>query len=381
MTPDPFGLRSLHVDELRGRPGTKWHRPGGRLAAWVADMDFPIAPPIRERLVDLATRDVGYPDWEHVGVSPLRALFVERMERRHRWRPEVARLHELNDVVQGVSMAIHHLTAPGDGVVVHTPAYAPFLRTVAAMGRRVVRVPWPFDHDALADRLRVESAAMLLLCHPHNPTGHVFERPELEQLATIAGRFDLAVVSDEIHADLTYAPQAHVPFESLGDEVSARSVTVTSASKAFNLAGLRWAILHAGHDRMHRALDSLPGDYVGAPNLMAVAATEAAWHHGDPWLTAVRGVLEDNRHRLGELLAAQLPGVGYRVPDATYLAWLDCRALGLGDDPATTFASRGVELSPGPTFGPEGRGHVRLNFATSPAVLEQVVAEMAASDG
>jgi cysteine-S-conjugate beta-lyase len=377
VTADPFGLRTLDVDELRRRPGTKWHRPGGRLAAWVADMDYPIAPPIRERLVDLASRDVGYPDWGHVGVSPLRALFAERMEVRYGWRPDIARLHELTDVVQGVSMAIHHLTEPGDGVVVHTPAYAPFLRTIEAMGRRVVRVPWPFDHDALAERLRVEPATLLLLCHPHNPTGHVFDRPELEQLATIAARFDLAIVSDEIHADLTHAPHVHVPFESLGDEASARCVTVTSASKTFNLAGLRWAIMHAGHDRMHDALRSLPGHYLGAPNLMAVAATEAAWQHGEPWLTAVRDLLDENRHRLAELLALHLPAVGYRVPDATYLAWLDCRALGLGDDPAVTFAERGVELSPGPTFGVEGRGHVRLNFATSPAVLERLVEAMA----
>ena len=136
---------------------------------------------------------------------------------------------------------------------------------------------------------------MLLLCHPHNPTGHVFGKAELEQLATVAGRFDLAVVSDEIHADLTYPPHVHVPFESLDHEVSARAVTVTSASKAFNLAGLRWAILHAGHDRMHDALRTLPGHYLGAPNLMAVAATEAPT---DPTaVLAWAGALADSREK------------------------------------------------------------------------------------
>lgn len=376
----------MDVDDLVRRPGTKWHRPSGRLAAWVADMDFPIAPSIRHRLTDLAERDVGYPDWEYADVSPLPVLFAQRMEQRYSWRPAVDRLHELSDVLQDVCLAIHHLTEPGDGIVLHTPAYAPFLRTIEAMGRRVVRVPWPFDHERLDRQLAGEGmggqsagrvASMMLLCHPHNPTGHVFDRAELEVVADIAARHDLAVVSDEIHADLTHHPHVHVPFESLGVEVSARSVTVTAASKAFNLAGLRWAVMHAGHDRMHAALSVLPRHYFGSPNLMAVAATQVAWTHGDDWLEAVRAVLDENRHHLVDLLGEHLPGAVYQVPDATYLAWIDCRALGLGDDPAAVFAERGVELSPGHTFGPEGAGHVRLNFATSPDVLARIVATMA----
>ncbi len=184
------------------------------------------------------------------------------------------------------------------------------------------------------------------------------------------------MVSDEIHADLVHAPHGHVPFDSLGPEVSARTITVTSASKAFNLAGLRWAIMHAGSDMMRSALDALPAHYLGAPNVMAVEATATAWTAGDPWLESVREVLDENRHALSGLLAAHLPGVRYTPPDATYLAWLDCRALELGDDPATTFRERGVELSPGPQFGVEGAGFVRLNFATSPAILAETVAAM-----
>jgi cysteine-S-conjugate beta-lyase len=374
---DPFGLRSLDVATLRRRPGAKWHRPGGRLAAWVADMDFPVAPAISERLVALATTDLGYPDWDRATASPLPELFASRMSERYGWTPGVARLHELADVVQGVRLAIHHLTDPGDAIVLHTPAYTPFLRTIESMGRRILRVPWPFDLERADRDLTADGARMLLLCHPHNPTGHVFDRAELEQLAELAARHDLTVVSDEIHADLTHPPHVHVPFESLGAEVSARAVTVTSASKAFNTAGLRWAVLHAGDDRLHTTLRTLSDHYFGAPNLMAVAATEAAWTAGGPWLDAVRAVLDENRQRLTGLLAEHLPGAAYRPPGATYLAWVDCRALGLGDDPAVEFASRGVELSPGPNFGPEGRGHVRLNLATSPALLERIVTTMA----
>ena len=377
---DPFGLRSLDVEQLRRRPGAKWHRPGGRLAAWVADMDFPIAPAIRDRLVELATTDVGYPDWERAGASPLPLRFVRRMVDRYGWEPRLERLHELSDVVQGVRVALHHLTDPGDAVALHTPAYAPFLRTIERMGRRIVRVPWPFDHDRLDAELDDAGARVLLLCHPHNPTGHVFSRDELGHLAQIAARHDLDVVSDEIHADLTHAPHGHVPCESVAAEtapvVAARSVTITSASKTFNTAGLRWAVLHAGSDRLHAVLDGLGEHYFGAPNLMAVAATEAAWTEGDEWLRSVLEVLDENRRALTGLLADHLPGAGYRVPDATYLAWIDCRPLGLGTDPASVFAERGVEVSPGPTFGVEGEGYVRLNLATSPAVLERIVTAM-----
>ncbi len=177
---DPFGLDDLDVADLKARPGTKWSRAGGRLAAWVADMDFPIAPAVRDRLIELARTDVGYPDWPAIGRSALPERFAERMATRFGWAPAVDRLHEIGDVMQGVSVAIHHLTRPGDGIVLHMPAYHPFLETIAAAGRRIVPVPaelvggaWRFDHDELAARLRErgrDAARLLLLCHPHNPT-------------------------------------------------------------------------------------------------------------------------------------------------------------------------------------------------------------------
>lgn len=384
---DPFGLDALELDELRTRPGAKWHRHPDRLAAWVADMDFRPPPAVLDRLRAVVDRgDVGYPDWLPYGTSPLREVFVDRMVDRFDWRIGIDRVHELNDVIQGVRVAIHHLTAPGDGVALHVPAYPPFLSTIESSGRRLVEIPaldtpdgWAFDHDELDERLEREGAAVLLLCHPHNPTGHVFTEPELRRLAAIAERHDLVVISDEIHAELVHAPARHVPLAALGPDVEARTVTITSASKAFNLAGLRWAVLHAGSDRLHQALRALPDHYLGAPNLMAVEATLAAWDDGDEWQRAVLARLDANRHLLGDLLAGQLPAIGYHVPDATYLAWLDCRGLGV-DDPAAAFRRRGVELSPGPTFGRQGAGFVRLNFATSSRLLGRLVAAMAASE-
>ncbi len=380
---DEHGLDPA-LKTLRGRPGVKWASIDGRLAAWVADMDFPIAQPIADRLQALAGSDVGYPNWPSLLRSPLPERFAARMSDRFGWEPAADRLLELADVMQGVVVAIHHLTAPGDGVVLHVPSYPPFLSAIAAAGRRLIEVPaqlvdgrWGFDHDELDDRLARDPARMLLLCHPHNPTGHVFDRVELDRLAEIAMRHDLVVVSDEIHGELVHPPHRHLPFASLGSEVEARTVTVTSSSKAFNLAGLRWAIAHVGSAALHSALAALPDHYFGAPNVMAVAATEAAWQDGDEWQAAVGRQLDANRVRLVDLLATHLPGVGYSIPDATYLAWLDCRGLELGDNPAATFRRRGVELSPGPRCGPQGQGFARLNFATGPTLLAQIVEAMA----
>jgi cystathionine beta-lyase len=374
---DPFGLRALTIEEVRSRRGIKWQHGCAAFAAWVADMDFPIAPAIRDRLMAVVCDDVGYPSWAGVRArSPAVDAFIERTTTRWGWTPHRDRCREFADVMQAVRVAVHHLTQPGDGVVLHAPAYHPFLHTIADMGRRLVAVPFPFDHDELDEQLRRSPARLMILCHPHNPTGHVFTRDELERIADVALRHRLVVVADEVHADLVHAPHGHVPFESLGDEVARQTVTVTSASKAFNLAGLRWAVMHAGHDAMLTEVDALPDHYFGTPNVMAVEATVAAWRDGDAWLDDVRAVLDENRHRLADLLAMHLPGVRYTPPDATYLAWLDCRELGLGDDPAATFLERGVELSPGRQFGDEGAGHVRLNFATSPTILDQLVRAM-----
>jgi cysteine-S-conjugate beta-lyase len=381
---DPFGLRSLDVEALRRREGAKWQAHPAPFAAWVADMDFPAAPAITDALREVVDRsELGYPNWGGpYALSPAAKLFPQRMADRFAWDCDPDRVRDLVDVLQGVRAAVLHCSEPGDGVVLHLPAYFPFLATIDDMGRRLVTVHFDdearsFDYDRLDDELTDDGARVWILCHPQNPLGHVFARPELERIAELAAKHDLMVVSDEIHADLVMPGHGHVPFESLGADVSARTATVTSSSKAFNLAGLRWAVMHTGHAGLQEALDALPGHYLGAPNLMAVTATVAAWTDGDSWLEAVLGVVDENRRSLGGLLDEHLPGTRYTPPAATYLAWLDCRVLGLGDEPADVFRERGVELSPGTQFGPPGSGHVRLNLATSPSVLEAMVRTMA----
>ena len=184
------------------------------------------------------------------------------------------------------------------------------------------------------------------------------------------------MISDEIHADLVHDPHRHLPIAALGDDVASRTVTVSSASKAFNLAGLRWAIMHVGHRPTLDAIDALPPHLLGAPNLLGVEATIAAWTVGAPWLEAIRAQLDRNRHRVVERLGA-IPGVELCLPDATYLAWIDARGLQLGVEPHDVIRRAGVELSPGPTFGPNGAGFVRLNFATSADVLEVILDRVA----
>ena len=381
---DPFGFDSLDLDWLRSKPGGKWHKHPGLLAAWIADMDFPPPPVVTaaiQRVVDQG--DLGYPV-HSPGPSPTLQVFVERMRDRFGWHIERTHTRELNDVMQGVQMALHHGTEPGDGVVVFVPSYPPFLDTVHDNQRRLVPVAghrsassptgWEFSLDEFADTVARERPRALLLCHPQNPTGHVWSEDELRRIAEVADEHDLLVVSDEIHSDLTFAPHVHRPFALFSPN---RTVTVTAASKAFNLAALRYAVMHVGPEHLLATVKSAPDHLYGAANLFGAEAARAAWSEGDDWFTAVMAHLDLQRHRLADLLAEHLPGVVYTPPAATYLAWLDCRALGLGDDPSEEFARRGVRLSEGPNFGSEGRGHVRLNFATSGAVLEAMVTRMA----
>ncbi len=374
---------------LRAKHGVKWHRPGpSLLPAWVADMDFPLAPVIAEAIGAALDRgDLGYPDWDG---HPLAGAFAERMRRRHGWRPDPGHVRGVTDLIQSLQLTLTLLTEPGDGVVAFTPNYPPFLRTLESMRRPLVAAPlepgpgggWTWDHDLLEHRVRAGRARILLLVNPHNPTGKVFTAGELRRVADLAERHDLIVISDEIHADLVHAPHRHTPFAALDAGTAARTVTVTSASKAFNIAGLRTALAHVGPAVLRTAWDAQPPDLYGATNVLGVEATRAAWAHGDAWLAAVTAHLTRQRDHLAERVAA-MPGLDLLVPEAGYLAWLDCRDAGLGEEAADWFRrNAGVELSAGSEFGSGAVGSVagsraRLNFATTREVLDLILDRMA----
>ncbi|MBV9354041.1 MAG: aminotransferase class I/II-fold pyridoxal phosphate-dependent enzyme, partial [Chloroflexi bacterium] len=216
---------------------------------------------------------------------------------------------------------------------------------------------------------------LLLLCNPHNPTGRSFQRAELEAVAEVALERKLIVVVDEVHADLVYSGRRHIPFATLAAEVAARTVTITSATKAYNIPGLRCGLMHFGSEELReRFRRALPDRLFGKANLFGVEATLAAWRYGQPWLDDVLRRLQANRDRLAEVIAHELPGVRHYPPEASYLAWLNCQALDLPSSPQAYFLEQArVGLADGADFGPPGVGCARLNFATSPTILDELL--------
>ncbi|MFB4287633.1 MalY/PatB family protein [Nonomuraea sp. ATR24] len=347
--------------------GLKWAKAApGVIPAWVADMDFRTAPAVREALRRRADGDLGYPVWlDSPQCEPLAEAFAERMAARFGWAADAGSVRTYSDLNQALQVLLHVCTERGDAVALHTPAYHPFLGTLESMGRPLRPVPMVADGDSW--RFEVPDLAgcrVLLLVNPHNPTGRVFTRAELEELAEHAERHDLLVISDEIHADLVYEPHRHIPFATI---LPNRTVTLTSATKAFNLGGIRCSVAHVGAPAARKALDAQPEFVFGSPSVFGVEATVAAWRHGDAWLEETRALLDHNRH----LIASGLPeGVTYRVPEATYLAWLGYGRPGMAE---VLEREARVLLSDGAAFGPGGETFVRLNFATGRPVLEEIL--------
>ena len=379
-------LDGLNLEDLQDSAGIKWRRYGRDvLPAWVAEMDFPVAPPIREALGRLVSRSqLGY---HNVPISTrLRRALVQRLAERFGWTVAPEQVRPLVNVVQGLEAAVFSCTRPGEGVLVQTPIYPPFLEAVRSTGRRLDACPWvcgperyEIDFDALGRSIRPDTR-LFLLCHPHNPTGRLLDSTELKTLAEWAIRHDWIVVSDEIHADLNLTPtRTHQPFASIDPEVAQRTITLTSATKAFNLAGLPCAFAILGGEPVERRWRALPPHLLGHSGILDDAATFTAWTEGQAWLETVLSLLKRNRQELDRRIREDLPEINWHPPEATYLAWLDCRAMEL-EEPAQFFLEHArVALSNGRDFGPPGQGFVRLNFATSGAILRKIIDRMAES--
>ena len=371
----------LDVDVARqraDRTSVKWRvYPPDVLPLWVAEMDAAPCEPVVEAVGAALTRgDTGY---------GLGLPYAESLARfaadRWGWSLDVGASTAVADVMIGVAELLRLLTDEGGTVIVSTPCYDSFHGFVDMIGRRRVEVPLDADgrlEEASLDEAFAAAArrgrAAYLLCNPQNPTGTLHTREELTMLAALADRHGVAVVSDEIHAPLvlegTFTPYLSVP----GGE---NGYAVLSASKAWNLAGLKAALVVAGRG-VPRERATLHEVHTHGASHLGMIAHIAALDHGRDWLDQLLVELDANRRLLADLLAAHLPGVGYRPPAATYLAWLDCTALGLGQDPAAAFLERGrVALSSGPRYGTVGAGHARLNLATSPAIITEAVQRMA----
>ncbi|MEV4107972.1 aminotransferase class I/II-fold pyridoxal phosphate-dependent enzyme [Nonomuraea sp. NPDC049695] len=360
----PEDLKATH-------DGIKWAEVApGVIPAWVADMDLSTAPEVIEALQQRASGDLGYPTWlDQPTAGPLAEAFAERMTNRYGWAADPSLVRSFNDVNQALQVFLQIWTRPGDGVALHTPAYHPFLTTLDVMDRPLH--PIQFESDGDSWRFEVPDLSgcrVLLLVNPHNPTGRVFTREELNALAEQVERHDLLVLSDEIHADLTYEPHRHIPFATILPD---RTVTLTSATKAFNLGGIRCSVAHVGHAGVRKALEAQPPFLYGSANLFGVEATVAAWRRGDAWLESTRALLDRNRHTI----ASRLPStVDYRLPEATYLAWLHVGRPGMAE---VYEREAKVRLNDGSIFGPGGDGHVRLNFATTEPILSEILDRLA----
>ncbi len=375
------GFDDLDRVWLRNRPGIKWRRYSASvLPAWVADMDYPPPPAVLDALRrTIDEGDFGYPDWPDG--SPLRKEFADRMWRRYGWPVSDSRVREQTDLLQCLQLVLHLATAAGDAVAVPTPNYPHFLAAIENMGRRVIPAPmadspdgWRMDMAALAGAVARHDCRVLLLVNPHNPTGRVLTREELEAVAALARRHDLLVVSDEVHSELVYHPHRHIPFASLSRDASERTVTITSAIKAFNIPALRCSTVHYGPERLLARRDAQPSDLYGTVSTLAVTATLAAWREGDPWQKDLLTVLDRNRRRVADFVAARLPGLRHHASEGTYLAWLDVRGYGLDEPPVERILRVGrVAVDGGTRFGPDAGEYVRLNFATSRDVLEDIL--------
>lgn len=380
-------VKALPLAELRERSSEKWREyPADVLPLFVAETDFPLAPAIStalQRAVEIG--DTGYV----ASRTPLAESFAAFASRRYGWDPDPARMRSTADVSMGIVEILRRVTQPGERVVVTPPVYPPFYDLVAEAGAEVERVPlrdtgtgWELDIDGIRAAFD-DGATAILLCNPHNPTGTVHDRDSLAALAELADEFGVAVVSDEIHAPLAQPGTGFTPFLSVSDSAQRVGYAVVSASKAFNLAGLKCALMVTADDATSAVVRGLPVEVEWRTGQFGLLAAVAAFsEESDEWLDGLLRTLDENRVLLEDLLAARLPGARYRIPDAGYLAWIDLSALEWGDNPARRILKDAkVALHFGPSFGAEGAGHVRLNFGTSPEILTEAIERIASLVG
>jgi cystathionine beta-lyase len=346
---------------------------------WVADMDFESPPAVVEALKRRVEHGVfGYP---LVPPSFFTAV-IGWLERRHGWPVEKKWMAMTPGIVPALNYCVRAFTKPGDPVLVQTPVYHPFFYAIENNGRRIARNPLRFDgrrYTMDLDDLRTKIDApgrMLILCSPHNPTGRVWTREELEALGRIAVERDLLVISDEIHHDLVYGGRRHHVFAALSPELAQQTVTCIAPSKTFNIAGLTTAAVVAANPDLHKKFeDEAERSGFDLGNALGIVAFEAAYAHGEAWLDELLPYLEANVDFMERFFAGRLPAVKLVRPEGTCLALLDCRGLGIAPDALNDFFLKRarVYFSDGRIFGEEAAGFVRINFGCPRALLRQAL--------
>lgn len=363
----------------------KWHKYGSDiLPLWVADMDFK-SP---NEVVDALQRRVAHGIYGYgVELPDLKKAIVERMWKKYQWSIVPEDIVFLPGVIRGFNLACQAFGKPGGNVLVQTPVYPPILSAPenAGLGRKDVGFRRSENGSYILDQNDFSGAidertCLFILCNPHNPIGHVFSRSELETMAEICLENEIVICSDEIHAELLYPGYEHHPIASLDNKIAQKTITLSAPSKTFNLAGLdfSFAVIQNGELR-NSFIKSMKG-LVGGVNILGQVAAMAAYEHGDPWLKALLNYLDENRHYLIEFLSKNLPKIHVTLPEATYLAWLDCREMKLTPNPFQFFLDHAkVALWKGEDFGKGGEGHVRINFGCPRKILEDALTRMYAA--
>ncbi|TRL37815.1 MalY/PatB family protein [Rhizobium straminoryzae] len=368
------------VIERRDTGSSKWSRyPGDVLPMWVADMDFAAAPEIVAALqARLAHPVLGY----GVARDELRAVIVADMAAKYDWVITPDDIVFLPGVEPGFNMALKAMTEPGDTVLVQTPIYRPILNAPGHWGliRREAELSpsaggWAMDASGFAADMAASRA--FLFCNPHNPTGKVFSLAELQTIAALAETHDTLIISDEIHCDLLFDGRRHVPIATVSAEARNRTITLMAASKTYNVAGLKTAFAIIENRAIREKFAASRLGMVDSVNILGLEASLAAFSKAGVWKTELLAYLEANRDFLIAELARRFPRIRCLAPEGTFLAWLDCRALGLGDDPQAFFLEHGkVAFSAGHEFGAAYGGFIRLNFGCPRALLEEGLARM-----
>jgi len=371
---------------LRARGSAKWTAPGpGGFGAGVAEMDFGAAPPVLDALAGLSAQaNFGYLP-PPLG-DELAAACSEFQWRRYGWPVDPALIHHVPDVIKAFEIAITHFSRPGSPVILPTPAYMPFLIVPGLLGREIIQVRmrddgagfFTLDLDAISGAFRA-GGHLVVFCNPYNPLGRVFTTAEMAQLTDVVDRHGGRVFADEIHGPIVYPGTRHVPYASTSAAAAAHTLTATSASKAWNLPGLKCAQVILTNEPDRQRWEEMGFFAAHGASNPGVVANIAAYRHGEAWLDEVLAYLDDGRRLLADLLGRHLPQVRHRPPDGTYLAWLDCTGLDLSCSPGQLVTDRGhVTVVDGPRFGAGGAGSFRLNFATPHPVLAEMVEHIAA---
>lgn len=368
----------------RGTDSLKWQRYGDALPLWVADMDFLSPEPVIAALQERVAHGVfGY------GASPeeLAATIQARLADRYDWQVTPEQIVYLPGLVCGLNVVCRAIGEPGDAVIVQTPVYPPFLSAPENQDRQLLtaelsatvrngRLHYCFDEASFAATLTPRTR-LFILCHPHNPVGRAFSLEELQCLAEVCERYDLTVCSDEIHGDLLLDGRQHVPLATLAPEIAQRCITLMAPSKTFNIAGLGASFAVIQNPKLRQRFKQAMRGIVPDASILSLHAALAAYRYGDDWLRELLIYLAANRDYAVDYIAQYLPGVRSTVPEATYLLWLDCRETEINGNPHQFFLKHaGVALNDGSTFGPGGKGFVRLNFGCPRTTLREGLERM-----